>query len=312
MISLKCPICQSTTETVPLVDSSRYVCPRCGTYELTASGWQVLSAAGWTARQIANASGWIREHQGVEILARDIAFLGSLRTPSVDDRAMKILIEMERSSKRIGQLFIFQFADPSSLLDWLSVSWSDNVDELEYLVSKYLMALDLVEGKRTPSNASAVIAPHGYDQLAKLRQGGLGSAIGFCAMWFDSRLLPIWADAISPAIEGAGYKAERIDRVEHNNKIDDEIIAMIRKSRFVVADFTGNRGGVYFEAGFATGLGVPVIWTIRERRYHRVHFDNRQYNFIGWDAANLHDFRSRLQNRIEATLGAGPLARLGA
>ncbi len=34
--------------------------------------------------------------------------------------------------------------------------------------------------------------------------------------------------------------------------------------RFMIADFTGHRGGVYFEAGFAHGLGIPVIWTCRE------------------------------------------------
>lgn len=42
---------------------------------------------------------------------------------------------------------------------------------------------------------------------------------------------------------------------EHSNKIDDEIIGEIRRSAFIVADFTGHRGGVYFEAGFAMGLG---------------------------------------------------------
>ena len=55
------------------------------------------------------------------------------------------------------------------------------------------------------------------------------------------------------------------------NSIDDEIIAEIRRSWFVVADFTCGtvphegkevaipRGGVYYEAGFAQGLNVPLI-----------------------------------------------------
>lgn len=126
-------------------------------------------------------------------------------------------------------------------------------------------------------------------------------------MWFDDRLRPIWTSAIEPAINGAGYDAKRIDAHEHNNRIDDEIMAMIRRSRFVVADFMGNRGGVYFEAGFALGLGIPVIWTCRGSRLHRVHFDNRQYAFVTWEPDKLEDFKTRLQNRIEATLGKGPL-----
>ena len=62
----------------------------------------------------------------------------------------------------------------------------------------------------------------------------------------------------------AGYDPVRIDHIEHINRIDDEIIAQINASRFVVADFTGHRGGVYFEAGYALGLGLPVFWSRRE------------------------------------------------
>lgn len=64
---------------------------------------------------------------------------------------------------------------------------------------------------------------------------------------------------MEPAIKDAGYDAKRIDTVHHNNRIHDEVIAMLRRSKFVVADFTGQRGGVYFEAGFALGLGLQVI-----------------------------------------------------
>lgn len=124
-------------------------------------------------------------------------------------------------------------------------------------------------------------------------------------MWFNPALTRIWTDAIEPAISNAGYEPSRIDRHEHNNKIDDEIIAMIRRSRFVVADFTGHRGGVYFEAGYAQGLGLPVVWTIRADALDDVHFDTRQYNFVMWTPEHLPDFCERLKNRIEATIGRG-------
>ena len=95
----------------------------------------------------------------------------------------------------------------------------------------------------------------------------------------------------------------RIDRHEHNNRIDDEIMAMIRRSKFIVADFTKERGGVYFEAGYALGLGLQVIWTCRKDALKEIHFDNRQYNFLTWTNNSLGDFAKRLQNRIEATIG---------
>lgn len=87
---------------------------------------------------------------------------------------------------------------------------------------------------------------------------------------------------------------------EHNEKIDDRIIAEIRQSSLIVADFTGQRGGVYFEAGFAKGLGIPVIWTCHEDGVENLHFDTRQYNHIVWESPE--DLKTKLINRISATL----------
>ena len=129
-------------------------------------------------------------------------------------------------------------------------------------------------------------------------------------MWFDPSLNESYEQAIEPAIREAGYEPRIIRKVEHNNKIDDEIIAEIRRSKFVIADFTCGfskdgseavaRGGVYYEAGFAQGLGLPIIWTCREDIISHVHFDTRQYNHIVWkDTADL---KEKLLNRIRATI----------
>ena len=110
-------------------------------------------------------------------------------------------------------------------------------------------------------------------------------------------------------MRASGFRPLRIDRKEHVNKIDDEIIAEIRRSRFLVADFTCHpgspRGGVYFEAGFALALGKPVIWTCRNDLIEHVHFDTRQFNHIVW--ASAEDLAERLRNRIGAVIGQGPL-----
>jgi hypothetical protein len=131
------------------------------------------------------------------------------------------------------------------------------------------------------------------------------SSVGFCAMWFDEKVKQLWTAAIEPAIRLAGQDPGRIDSKQHNGKIDDEIMATIRASRFLVADFTGTRGGVYYEAGFAHGLGLPVIFMCRED--DELHFDIRQYNCIFWKPEDLEEVRVRLKNRILATLGQGPL-----
>lgn len=98
-----------------------------------------------------------------------------------------------------------------------------------------------------------------------------------------------------------------IRKKEHGNKIDDEIIAEIRRSAFLVADFTGHRQNVYFETGFAIGLGLQVVWTCRKDEIEKLHFLIRQYNCLAWeDGAQLAE---PLRLRIKTMFGRGPLAQ---
>ena len=125
-------------------------------------------------------------------------------------------------------------------------------------------------------------------------------------MWFDADDNR-YEKAIKPAIIDAGYNPYRVDEDNHNIMIDNHIIAQIRQSRFIIADFTSEkdkpRGGVYFEAGFAKGLGKEVIWTCQEDMIDHIHFDTRQYNHIGWDKGNLKAFYRAIYNSIGANIG---------
>jgi nucleoside 2-deoxyribosyltransferase len=123
----------------------------------------------------------------------------------------------------------------------------------------------------------------------------------FVAMSFDPELNPAFDDGIRPAVEvDCGLRVLRVDREEHNDNITDRILAGIRSAQFVIADFTLQRQGVYFEAGFALGLGRTVIWICRADDFARVHFDTRQYNHIVWTDAP--DLRRKLADRIKATV----------
>lgn len=131
----------------------------------------------------------------------------------------------------------------------------------------------------------------------------------FVAMWFDESMKAAWETGFKPGIENeTDIKAMRVDLKEHNEKICDVIISEILKSSFLVADFTGNRGGVYFEAGFAKGRGIPVIFTCQAGKWaDELHFDTRQYNHIIWDSPE--DLRIKLQNRISATIPIASIAK---
>src|ERR1035441_4879651 len=117
-------------------------------------------------------------------------------------------------------------------------------------------------------------------------------------MMFDPSMDEVFDSGISPGVTDCGLPVPfRIDRKEHNNQITDEIIAGVRDAEFMIADFTGHRGGVYYEAGFARGLGRPVIYCCKDMDFGTRHFDIQQINTIKWsDAADL---RKKLADRIK-------------
>jgi hypothetical protein len=164
------------------------------------------------------------------------------------------------------------------------------------------------------------ITPDGWRRLEELSKTSRESKQTFVAMWFANEMGDVYDKGIKPAIEESGFDARQMSFIQHNDDICDVIVAEIRKSRFIVADFSAGmcgkcdecekkkdckdkvrpRGGVYFEAGFAMGLGIPVICTVRKEQLEQIHFDIRQYNFIVYETPE--DLKDQLHNRIAATI----------
>jgi len=307
-------------------------CFRCGTYTVTAESFDhAHEDHGWTPTQIANASGWMFEHQGVVLDEGMLTFLSRLPTPSPSDKAHKLLRYCANICPGPGD----EFTDYSAFLDevleharrvspddtsisseaiiaiksasalpFLSCCSASDKREIQFLFNEYLKDhLGFI--KNGSGTGRYIITPSGWDHLSATEAPSSKSNDAFVAMWFDEKTNDLWTQAIYPGLLNAGYKPVRIDKLEHINKIDDEIVAAIRRCRVVVADFTGQRGGVYFEAGFALGLNKPVIWVCRYDQVKEIHFDTRQYNFLLWKPGDYDGLKNALKNRIEASVGRG-------
>lgn len=68
---------------------------------------------------------------------------------------------------------------------------------------------------------------------------------------------------------------ERIDSIIGDYKINDKILACINKSEFVIADLSMERQNVYFELGYARGVGKEVFSVAR--RGTKLHFDIQNF-----------------------------------
>jgi hypothetical protein len=194
-------------------------------------------------------------------------------------------------------------------------SWTEAREENDAIN----LARLIVEDGRLESSGSGSyfrVSSAGWNYLDELSASGADTNQVFVAMWFGDEMQNAWEHGISPGIRDAGYEPLRIDNKQHNGKIDDEIVAEIKRSRFLVADFTCGvagegssahgipRGGVYYEAGLAHGRGMDVIFSCRADRMGDVHFDTRQFAHLVWSTPE--DLRKMLYDRIAATIGEGP------
>jgi nucleoside 2-deoxyribosyltransferase len=154
-----------------------------------------------------------------------------------------------------------------------------------------------------PKAFSVAITADGWDYLERHDRNIEDRTQAFVAMSFSEDLKPIWEGPIYNAIKKAGYKPYRADAEPHSERIDAKIISEIKYSRFVVADVTEQKHGVYFEAGYALGMGLPVLWCVHKDDLEKVHFDTRQYNHIVWQAPD--ELENKLFDFICAIIGKG-------
>lgn len=127
----------------------------------------------------------------------------------------------------------------------------------------------------------------------------------FCALWFNDKTEKLWFQGIEPAVKSANYIARRIDNEHFTEDVIAQMLILINSSKFVIADLTGNRGGVYYEAGYAKARGLPVIFTCKEnsmRSDDPPHFDVNHYPILVWNDDSLNEFSNKLYARIINTI----------
>ena len=315
MICFACRTNSASSEET--VEHIRVRCLRCGEYTVLKSDGDALKDPSRWGNLHWKISAWVRDFRPDVVKPEHFDLATRAQIPSLMYRAQRVLRTMAGGVNLGGKIALrhrspipgaehYKKLKQTNLTEifktCISVGWCSAERELDYLLESVLVG-DL-KWLRMDVDVCQ-ITPKGYLELES--KDSVVSKNGFCAMWFDDSMLPFYVHVIEKAIRASGYEPVRLDHKEHNNNIDDEIIASIRSAKFVIAEMTGHRGGVYFEAGFAHGLGLPVIYMVQEDDKDNVHFDVQSQNFILWSPDDLPDARKRLENRILATLGRGPL-----
>jgi hypothetical protein len=192
--------------------------------------------------------------------------------------------------KEIRAIGITDFAE---LMGWMEALQKGGLLESEHPLLTRKAYLE----KHASGTPFARLTPEGWARFSEL----FGTASGqncFVAMSYKLPDNTAVRQAIVEACRSTGWEAIIADEQQHLDGVTDRIIADINRSRFVVADLTGHRTGVYFEAGYAVGLGRPVIYTVRQDNAKDVHFDIQHYPRIEWQTP------LDLQERLTARIGA--------
>lgn len=237
---------------------------------------------------------------------------------TVAERADRFLMFIGSECDTIDEVYISAITH----LVERELAWTESTsnEELAYLWD-YLYEMKWTKPSSEQHHdprTKCIITPAGHERIRELSADSnelsmhSDSGQAFVAMWLHKSIKHVYDRAIEPAIEDAGYDSVRIDREHFTDHITVEIDTQIRQSRFIVADFThckdGARGSVYYEAGLARGLNIPVIYTARQDI--KPHFDTATYQHIFWTRDRLNDFRSALKERILKLPGLGPGPRL--
>lgn len=286
----------------------------CGQYMLEERAYMLMRARSLSNEIRARLTTWLIEQRMLGVANPTITYgiaysfveTDERRSLSVAKRAERLLRFLTRQTKRVGE---YVGIEKSGVDSYCALSWSESTDfeELIFLL-QYLDAQGFIRNfGQSDTYCQMIVTVEGFGYLEEIITNP-DSSQAFVAMWFDDSMDNAYENGIAKAITDAGFTPLRIDKEPKVNKIDDQIIAEIRRSRFLVADMThgakGARGGVYFEAGFALGLNIPVIYCCRDDDVSELHFDIRQYYHIFWKTHE--ELRTELKNRIISFVGEGP------
>ena len=277
-------------------DSYLVECFKCGTYEVTGTLDATLAS---TEDVPFTASCWIKEQNLNGIFPR----LNS------DDYTMLMSIPDKRLSQKYER-FIQYLCDEGkdtyclNNVEVYTRCWINGYDELNRFKQKAIqnghLILKYSDDKMYLLDLEVTYNAHEY--LENLGYKTNSNKI-FMAFMFNDDMFKQFQPTIERAVHDASdgnIEAVRVSSstTSHDVKIDDELISMLKSSKAVIADFTGDRSAVYYEAGYAMGMGIPVIWTCKASDIDKLSFDTRQYPHIVWN--DEQDLYGQVYNRLKA------------
>lgn len=307
-----CPLCQMelSRNMRPEGDAVDVMCPNCGYFHLSNSFLAVLEKGEFSLWERARISFGLRRMGAKSILTTDLAesILLSTQLPDASSLLDNLLLHIANELSAPGETMEIWAPE---IRAWIgarsekSARWAIEQAMAGHLIKGFVHRVILGNDGYRVQEATLTIA--GWARVQELLRTAKDSLKGFMAMKFgDPQLDMIFRDHFKPAVLQTGFDLMRLDEEPRAGLIDDRLRLEIRTSRFMVADLTHANNGAYWEAGFAEGLGRPVIYTCRKDVFDdpktKPHFDTNHYLTVVWDPAEPAEAAEQLKTVIRVTM----------
>ena len=280
-------------------------CPRCGKFFLTDSAQAVMER-------------WLAEDEGNFAILSHYARRRQLgeRIPMINREQVKeqcergTLPSVFEQADTLLSYIADQVVDPGFPANVLALPASGIIGARSKAGFLYcLNALEINGFIQMPSRVmgydrAATITFDGWEHYDALKRGAVSGNMAFMAMEFgDPQLDAILKEHFRPAVEATGFQLFKLDDRPQAGLIDDRLRLEIKTSRFLISDLTHDNEGAYWEAGYAEGLGKPVIYTCEASKFEekKTHFDTNHHLTITWDPVSPGEAVEKLKATIRFT-----------
>ena len=320
-----CPVCLGANGAKCRVtalnrDAHHYACEACGQFELTETAlvnWFDSRRVWLTPRQRAALSHWLRtaDPSGGIVLTSDWMerFSVDANLPDVPMQAINVIRLIGDYLSETGEGYVF-----NDLVDHIRVGTFNATllrDLLEELESAGVLK-QLSQGHMPNRDGQSVsvsaygLTLRGWEKYTEERQGKLAGRYGFIAMKFNEHVLDaLVRSTIKPRVKAAiGYDVVDSRDKSRAGVIDNIMREQIRDAAFVLVDLTHDNSGAYWEAGYAEGLGKPVIYLCERRKFDetKTHFDTNHCTTVIWSEDNPDAFGEELVATLRRSLQLFP------
>lgn len=149
----------------------------------------------------------------------------------------------------------------------------------------------------------------GSERYQTEKRAGASNDYGFIAMQFNEPTLDSFVrDAVKPTIRKTlGYDLVDMRDVSRAGVIDNIMRMQIRGAAFVIVDLTHGNEGAYWEAGYAEGLGKPVVYICEKGVFEEngTHFDTNHCTTVVWSTDDHEAFCDSLIATLRRSLAFG-------